>query len=281
MMRKVLVAVVLAAMLSACSGSHGVTPAPRRADAGLAKLMFAFPAEGSTARSRGPKYVSRATAGIGISYGASGAAFPDPKTPMLAFDVSESSSLCTVSVTPARTCTLTVPALVGTDDFQITAWDAVPSGGAFSGGQERLTSVTVLNQLVLRDQDNAIPFTMDGVVDSIFLSVSPAILKSGTPAVATLSVIAKDVDGNIIIAPGNFIDAAGNPLTINVGTTTTGGSGNVTLTTSAFTGTATTTTTVNYDGGTLTSASFTASPTSAINGANVGATLTFMPATGT
>lgn len=64
---------------------------------------------------------------------------------------------------------------------------------------------------------NTIAFTLNGVVANIHV-VAPlgAALAIGAPNSIPLTVVALDAQGNTIVAPGNYSDANGNPLTITV-----------------------------------------------------------------
>ena len=284
-------AVAVAALILAGCGGGGaggtsVTPGQHiTPQTGMVSFTFSFGGNGAANAKRNPEYISRATTGIGIRERANGSgAFPGTMVAPLpvAMDVSGSSSACTIGSNGARTCTVAVPAPVGNDDFEITAWDQAPVSGSFATAKELSTS-TILAQPIIGNANNALTFTLNGIVDSIFLSIAPNSLVAGTSATSTVSVIAKDADGNIIIAPGTYIDANGNPLTITLSDVTAcvepticATPGTIALGTTAFTGPAVTSSTVTYTGpGILDSAQFTATPSSVIHGSNVGTTLNF------
>jgi hypothetical protein len=269
-------------LLAACSGGgSGASLSPsasvQPASVTGMKMSVRIPGKQTSSALRSPRFVSTSTNGIGVSYGASPATFPNPATPNAAFDVSSTSALCTANGDGSRTCTFTIPAPPGTDDIQVSAWDGVPSGGAFTGDQ-LLSQQTVTGQSIVAGQQNALAFVLNGVVNSIHLDLSPATLAAEAPnsatETATLNVYAKDADGNIILGSGNFSDANGNPLTITL--TQAGVNGSAVQTTLSAT-TVTPTTgpiTVSYSGGTTNGTIISANPSSAIAGANDSATLT-------
>jgi streptogramin lyase len=274
-------ACVVALLLGGCAGRGiGSLPAANAtaASAPLA-LRLVIPAPNPSSGAR-PMYVSRNTQGLGISYGAHPATFPAITTPAIADDVSSGSSLCTTNSDGSRTCNIAIPAPVGSDDFQVTAWDAVPASGSFSGAN-RLSGTTV-TKTVTAGQANTLSFTLDGVVNSIGLFVTPSSLvaaPSGTSSTATLSVNATDIDNNIIMGSGNYTDANGNPLTISIGQSIVapGGPVRTTLSSNVVTSAAANTVTVTYPGGSTYGTTFTATPSIPIAGTSTTATLTVNP----
>ena len=269
-------------LLAACSGGGsgtGLSPAPAVKPASVTgtQVSVRIPGKQTSSAARSPQFVSTSTKGIGVSYGASPATFPSPATPNAAFDVSSTSSLCTPNGDGSRTCTFTIPAPPGTDDIQVSAWDGVPSGGAFTGDQ-LLSQQTVTGRSIVAGQQNALAFVLNGVVNSIHLALSPTTLAAEAPhsatETATLNAYAEDADGNIILGSGSFSDANGNPLTISLTQAGVGGSA-VQTTLSATTVTPTTgPISVTYSGGATNGTIISANPSSAIAGSNDSATLT-------
>lgn len=281
--------ILLVLALAACGGGTGSKSVPIDTPTGSPKatsaVRFSFAVGGSTTsnKARRPDYISRNTNGIGIRWRPSGGSFTGtvatPGAGNVAADVSLGSANCVTTASPARTCTVTVPATVGNDDFEITLWDSAPVGGTFGGNQ--LSNVVLFSQLILQNQVNALSFTLNGVVTSVALSLTTTSLVSGTPGTTTLNVLAKDASGNIIVAPGTYVDASGNPVTITVSATpacslgapTCTSPGTTTLGVSSFTGPSVTSTTVTYNGGPLTSSDFAVTAPSLAG--NTGTTLTF------
>jgi len=274
-------ALIITVLLSGCAGQRMQSLPASTTSAPLAVRLEIPSATTTASSSRRPLYVSRATKGLGISYGAHPATFPTITTPTLAADVSSSSSLCTTNSDGSRTCTIPIAAPTGTDDFQVTAWDAVPGSGSFSSAN-RLSGTTVLNRTITAGQTNSLSFTLDGVVNSIGLFVSPSSLAaaaSGTTQTATLSVNATDLYGNIIIGSGNYTDVNGNPLTISISqaVTVSGDTVRTTLSGSTVTSSASNTVTVTYPGGSSYGTKFSATPSVSIAGTSGTTTLSISP----
>ena len=208
--------------LAGCSGRAGSGFVPQAAATPSARLAatirLTIPAHGASSAKRS-HYVSHNTQGIGISYGASPFTFPTNTTPTQAYSVASNSSLCVTNPDTSRTCTLAIGAPAGTDDFQVSAWDTAPTGGTFVG-DKLLSTVTTLGQTINAGAANVLTFALDGVVNSVNISLSPQSLPAaapgGAPQTATLSVNALDAYGNIIVGSGSYIDANGNPLSIGV-----------------------------------------------------------------
>ena len=280
-MRRYASAIIVAALLAGCAG-RDLQSVPAGNNSAPLSLRVLIPSATSTASSgRRPMYVSRATQGLGISYGTSPATFPAVTTPTVAANVSAGSSLCSTNSDGSRTCTIPIAAPTGTDDFQVTAWDAVPVSGSFSSAN-RLSGTTVLNRTITAGQANSLSFTLDGVVNSIGLFVSPSSLPaaaSGTAQTATLSVNATDLYGNIIIGSGNYTDVNGNPLTMSISqaVTASGDTVRTTLSSNTVTSSAANTVTVTYPGGSSYGTKFSATPSVSIAGTSGTTTLSISP----
>ena len=253
-------------------------------------MSFVLGGTSTSNRERRPDYISRNTSGVGIRVRVNGGSFTGTRTVPgpgnVAADVSAGSVNCNAPASDgSRTCTVLVVATVGYNDFEITAWDAPPAGGSFAAANE-LENTLLLNSLVESNQSNSLGFTLNGVVASVALSVSPTSLPSGTSGSATLTVLAKDARGNIIISPGTYTDANGSPVTITVSATPAcamsppacNSPGTTVLGQSTFTGPSVRTTTLIYDGGALTSSTLAVTAPSLTG--NTGATLSFTNTTG-
>ena len=288
---------VVGALLGGCGGGGGSSPAPPTPSTPATApqttpVRVALVLGGTSALSRGrrPDYISRNTKGVGVRVRPNGGAFSGTRTVPgagnAATDVTAGSASCGASAADgSRACTIVVGAPVGYDDFEITLWDAAPVSGSFSAANA-LGTTSVLNSLVELNQTTPLSFTVNGVVSSVALSVSPSSLVSGTSGTTTLSVLAKDAAGNIIISPGTYNDANANPVTISVSATPActmaapacNSPGTTVLGQSTFTGPSVTTTTVTYNGGPLTSSVFAVSAPSLTG--NNGATLSFTNTSG-
>jgi streptogramin lyase len=185
-----------------------------------------------------------------------------------------------------------LPISSGYEDFQITTWDQAPAvsglGGSFAASANDLSTNIIRNQRIVANSVNTFDFTTNGVVYSVALSLNPGTLVTGQGTeTATLSVLADDADGNIIIGSDPYVDANGSPVTITVSKTgetepgtvvgaTPPPSGNVTITgPTTFSDPTNTTTTVSFDGNETQSALFSATTNSSLTIPVSGAALGF------
>ena len=270
-------AIFVVVALASCGGGTGagVSPSQHPSQAAASTtLHLRVPPTGAKAAAgrRDPLYISRATQGLGISYGASPATFPANTAPTLAVDVSASSPLCTADANGdgGRSCTIAIPASAGSDDFQVTAWDAIPSATGSFVGANLLSSVTQKNTTITAGTQNTVNFTLDGAVANIYVYVYPNAIQHGANTPVTVQVNAKDADANIIVGSGSYTDATGNPITITLsqsGAATTFSQTPVTITP------ATSTFTIN-DTGAAGTTTFTATASPSITGLNTPGVLT-------
>lgn len=257
-MKKILSTALVCALLAGCGGGGGTSVAPSTPTGGSktsqATLHFKFNnAKSIGGSARGRNYISRNTLGMGISFRATG-------TTAVTFGTTETalqSPMWTTNINPgynanlttctsadptgAFTCTVVIAVPAGYDDFQITTWDAAPqtagTNGTFASTANDLSTAIVGNQYVQVNANNAFNYALSGVVNSVVLTPSVQQLVSGAalgatdaggaainPASVTLSVLAKDFDGNIIIGNEQFVDVNGTPVTIDVTKAETDGS---------------------------------------------------------
>ena len=288
---------MIAALLAGCSGGGGSTPSvPSQTQSGgngTASMTFRFNPSASSSQVRGRNYTSRATKGLSINWKANNTgSFPTTlaglqgtsslTTPVSSGLVNSNVTCGTADSSGAFSCTVLMPIPSGYEDFQLTTWDQAPAvsgfGGSFASNANDLSTNIIRNMRVVANQVNTYNFTMQGVVASVGLSLNPGTLVSGQGAEnATLSVLAVDADGNIIIGSDHYVDANGAQISINVskaGETEPGTivgptpppGGNVTITgATSFTSPVSTTTTVTFNGNETNSALFSATTTSALS----------------
>ena len=291
---------IMAALLAGCGGGGGGSTPPvqpptnPQAQPGSVAVSVIVPAASSQNAvrkgARKTNYMSASSQGLGISVVAHGGTFPAMVTPQAAYDISSSSSYCTAGVGGSRTCTFYVPAPAGSDDFQISAWDAKPVAGSFVGAH--LLGQSVSTQTISATSVNNLSFSLSGTVASIFLRLSTNTMLAGQANTATLNAEAIDADGNIITGSDPFVDSTGHLLTFTIHATVlpAGSAGTVTMTsanqsspstTAVVTSPSNSTISLSYNGaqfgnGTeLGSAGFTATPSRSLTGTNTGATLSF------
>ncbi len=194
--RRSIVALAAAAIVSGCGGGAGeVSPArlPATAAQSSAPVSFtiALPSRGAAIARRRPRYVSASTKSATVAVTPAGGTAGAP-----------------VVITCSTTaCSGTVDAPVGSDTFAVKLYDG-PNGGG------HLLSTGTLTQTIVRDAANRVSVTFDGVVASLALGLAPSHVPSGTPASVTVDVSALDADGNTIVGPGRYVDAAGAPLDV-------------------------------------------------------------------
>jgi virginiamycin B lyase len=168
----------------------------------------------------------------------------------------------------AQSCTGSVDAPVGADDFSVSLY------AANRISPDTLLSSGVATATILAGTTNTVNVTFDPSVSSVLLSITPASLSPGSAGTATVTVDALDAAGQTIIGPGTYINSVGVPLTIdlsNVDTLLNGSQGHsTTLSSTALSGPPSngpTQVTLRYDGNpNLGYTKVTATTTVAVNG---------------
>jgi streptogramin lyase len=254
---------LIAAMLAGCGGGTGgtLTPPPRSVTnaASSVTLNIVVPSAASTSSARrAPRYVSAATKSATVTITPAGGAAGAP----------------TVVNCALNTCSGTITAPVGSDTFDVQLYDQ-------TGGTGNVLSRGSTVQTVVANQTNNVNLTFDPVVKTIKLALVTASLPAGTAATDTLNITAQDAQGMIIVGPGKYVDAAGNPLTITVTKTDDNhqgaGSGTTTLGPVTITGPSNTQAPITYNGGAMNATAYTATVTGGAAIATAPATLTFTP----
>lgn len=238
---------IAAALLTGCGGGGGSTPpapaTPSGSHTANVSMTFHFNNQSSQSALRGRKYTSRATHGLSVSWEQStqdGVAH-FPVSPNVAQAMRTGSTFVT-AITPgtvtnnmtcgaadgsgAFSCSILMPVTTGYTDFRIATWDQAPAtlganndgfGGTFAGSANDLSTNVLMTYRVNANQTNDFNFTTNGVVRSVALAVNPnSMVSGGNAETATLSVLAKDADGNIIIGNDPYVDDNGSPVTITV-----------------------------------------------------------------
>jgi streptogramin lyase len=263
---------------AACSGSGGsavpgpsalpqaAAQAPVAADAAAsatARVSFSLrvPSTATTGGER-PDFVSRGakSATIGV-------------TP----DGGQAGAPVVLECSAGKTCTTSFAAPAGSDTFTVAVY-------AQAGGQGTLLGTGSATQTVVAGAKNIVAVTLNGVVNSVRLQLnSPDALEAGKVTTEKVTIQALDPLGYLIVAPGGFVDAAGNSLTITVANTDDGnGSGKTTLaaptpTPGPAASSSATRLTYDYNGGDIDETRFTSTTSSAIAGAQGAATIAYAP----
>ncbi len=241
-------------MLAACGGGRGasVLPMPARAAApGTVALRLTIPAPATLSAFRKPAYISPATNSLTFSQNG-GATQTIALTP--------SSPACT-AVSGVRTCIVLLSATAGVSQSFALALFASTDGS----GPPLARRTIVVD--VVSGRENPVTATLDGVVAGVTLRFTPAALQYGEPAqTGSVVVNALDAAGQVIVGPGVFVDATGNPVTIALSNGDTTGS--TALAPASIT--QSTTVALSYNGGAVTAAKIDAT---ASNGPSATATL--------
>jgi hypothetical protein len=155
----------------------------------------------------------------------------------------------TVALTPSNpqcsqqsaglVCTLEVPAPLGTSTAAVATY-------ASTDGTGTPLSTATVTLTVTAGTVNDINITLDGVVVTLALAISPSTLAGGIASTSAVALNAMDAAGRVIVGPGRYVDAAGNPLTITLSDSDTSGSTSLSQTTVTA---PTSTLTLNYNGG--------------------------------
>jgi virginiamycin B lyase len=118
-------------------------------------------------------------------------------------------------------CTATAALPGGSATATVTAYDA--TGGASGGGHVLSTQTAAVT--VTPNTTTTVNFVLNGVVNSVEVSAGTINQNCANSGSVPIIVQAQDASGNAIIGPGNYSDAAGDPLTF---TLSTNGNGTIT-----------------------------------------------------
>ncbi|HTA39557.1 MAG TPA: hypothetical protein VK760_10785, partial [Candidatus Acidoferrales bacterium] len=112
-----------------------------------------------------------------------------------ATDVSSGSAACGGQTGYPRSCTVSVPAPAGDDDFAFTTYDAPPNNGQFPSTAHVL-GLGALTQRIVADRNNGLAIYIGGVIASI----------GGAPAFASLAGDGKYQRFGFVLQPEDFND---------------------------------------------------------------------------
>jgi streptogramin lyase len=207
---------LLASILAACSaGGGGQSTVPTRAPARKlthvtirVKVPVKAPAH-ATPKIRHRMSIASQTQGLLTTVSVSGSTAAPVTT---ASDISATNTQeCTTSGT-SRSCTVSVSAPIGDDNFVFQTYDQTPVDGGFSGANQ--LEAGNATQTVTTGSPATLGITLGGVVSSISLVVTPIALHTLIQSTATLGVYATDADGDAIV--GTYVDPLGNDVTLNL-----------------------------------------------------------------
>jgi hypothetical protein len=205
---------VTAALLVACGGGGGggtsqsTVPGARNGVSTNGQAQITIPNATTSSKARRAQFLSAAAVSAGMSVNGGAATFSD---------VSSASAAC-VPVSGGRTCTIDFSAFPGNDTFVLTLYDG-PNGTGNNLGSAT-TSQTVSSTPF------SVAMSVGAVVTSAVFSITPNHMQGPASATATLTVVAKDADGDTISGPAPY----NAPITVSENDTT----GGVTLSAPAF-----------------------------------------------
>ena len=256
-MRKVAAACTAAFVLvTGCAGGGGTALSPEspiRPAASLQSVTATIVLGGRSgtpsAAVRRPKFISPSTNGFDLKVFAHGGntILGESRT-----DISSGSAACGGQTGLPRTCTVSVAAPPGSDDFFGTSYDGAPVGNSFSSAHE--LGFGVLSATITAGQNNSLTLFISGVINQLgFLAPHASLPADGSSHTLGFVLNPADFGGNPITAGAN--DPYQNPISVQL--TENGGSGhaqivkNGTLTggTSTALNFSTDTVAVKFDGG--------------------------------
>ncbi len=183
---------------------------------------------------RAPKFVDPATQSIAVALTAVNGTASNPALPLTVINMQSPSCVASAGGT---VCTTSLPALVGSDTFAVTAYSQPNAGGsALSAGK--------VTAAISASGPNNVTVSLGGVVFSIALSM-PAPPPTGTAVNIPLTVVAMDANGTPILGATPY--AA--PIVLSDSDTS-----GVTKLSTTTVGSPTTVVALEYSGGALTAA---------------------------
>jgi len=194
----------VAVLGAGCGGGGSSTAIPAKTTGTTPSSMsvafkIVVPSVAPGALRRSPRYVSASTKSASITVAPAGGSAGSP-----------------VTVNCTTVCTGQIASPVGSDTFAVTLYDGL-------NGTGNLLSTGSLTQTIVQNQANSVNVTLDGVVASLSVGLNPSMVAIGTAATVAVTVNALDADGNTIIGPGSYVNAAGAALTVNLADSDTSG----------------------------------------------------------
>jgi hypothetical protein len=120
------------------------------------------------------------------------------------------SPACVDAINGARTCSFQATFPIGLNQtFSVKTFASADGSGI------PLSLATVVAD-VLQGKNNELSFTLNGVVAGLSVKFSTASISYGVAGSATVIVDAVDAAGDTIVGPGNYVDSAGNPLSVTL-----------------------------------------------------------------
>ncbi len=208
-LRRCLAALAFLAIAAGCGGGGSTMPSATPTQVPTADVGFTIvvPVGSGAARRRRPAALPASAESVTVTLVVAGATSASPS---VTIDLFSSSNDCKASgANLSCTGSLTVP--VGQQQFVVSTFN----GPAGTGALLSTGSITVQVQPggVSETLSNQVSLTLNPIVASITLSVTPSQIPLGTAQAVTIAVTASDPSGAIIIGPGSF---ANGPIDIDV-----------------------------------------------------------------
>lgn len=197
------VVVAISFLLAGCGGkSGGLPPTPTKPASKVAvQFTMHWPNKSTTTSKRKRMYISPSTQSVIIAVNSAS----NPPGPVTFANISSATG-------NPPTSTISINAPIGSDDFIIQLYDAQQTAGE-TAPNGNLVGQTEVTQTINAGTLNTINATIDGVASGVSiqpLANQPTVETSQSSgfnivgsAPVTFQVNALDVDGNVIVAPGN------------------------------------------------------------------------------
>ncbi len=220
--------ILVSTLLAACGGSSssvlpkaGGNVTPSKAKVQVSFIMHVPGAASAHAAKLKRIYtVAQNTAGAQVSVYNAG---NDTGTPLAttAANIEPSTSLgstCTASDAYGnRSCSFSISAPVGNDDFIITTYDQAPSGTTIPVSANELGWGIDPDVTITAGSPAVVSTTLSSVLASISISLTPAVIHQLIPTTGTINLFALDADSDVIVFNNTtgFVDPNGNPITLS------------------------------------------------------------------
>ena len=212
------VALGIALLLGGCGSKSGSAPALPATTSGAgnrasAQFTITIPPKAAHAGSRLPKYVSASTKSVIVTLtSVNGNAYNGTASSpaSIATNLTPSSPTCAMSGVNL-VCTAAATAVVGSDVYTVTMYDATQSGPAPAVPAGNVLSQGSTMLAIAANQLSTGSLTLNGVIANVVVAFATNAHVAGSQAAGfsvvgnqprTFTVTAQDADGNTIVGPG-------------------------------------------------------------------------------
>lgn len=174
----------LSALLAGCGGGGSATSLPalvaqNGAPTTYSTLVLQINATATSGARRTPLYVSPGTKSVQITI------TPASGRPM------------TTTANCASSCSATLQAPVGADQFSVVLYDA-------QNGQGNVLSRATAGKTIVAAQTNTLNITFGGVIAALAVNVDASTLRSGKAGSTPVNIVPYDAAGYVIVGPAAF-----------------------------------------------------------------------------